>query len=123
MVSTKEPRYAHGAPSRVIRPPATAAATTKVPASIRSGITLCSAPRSRRRPSTTIVSGAVRSTAAPIFCRKATRSSTSGSWAAGRMTVRPSASVAASIAFSVPITETNGNVTSPPRSRPGALAR
>ena len=36
------------------------------------------------------------------------RSSTSGSWAAGRMTVWPSASVAASIAFSVPMTDTNG---------------
>ena len=40
------------------------------------------------------------------------RSSTSGSWAAGRMTVWPSASVAASIAFSVPMTDTNGNRTS-----------
>ena len=36
------------------------------------------------------------------------RSSTSGSWAAGRMVVWPSASVAASIAFSVPMTVTNG---------------
>ena len=36
------------------------------------------------------------------------RSSTSGSWAAGRMTVWPSARVAASIAFSVPMTDTNG---------------
>ena len=40
------------------------------------------------------------------------RSSTSGSWAAGRMTVWPSARVAASIAFSVPITDTNGKRTS-----------
>ena len=51
------------------------------------------------------------------------RSSTSGSWAAGRMTVWPSARVAASIAFSVPMTETNGKRTSPPRSRPGAVAK
>ena len=51
------------------------------------------------------------------------RSSTSGSWAAGRMTVWPSASVAASIAFSVPMTDTNGKRTSPPRSRPGAVAK
>ena len=36
------------------------------------------------------------------------RSSTSGSCAAGRMVVWPSASVAASIAFSVPMTDTNG---------------
>ena len=51
------------------------------------------------------------------------RSSTSGSWAAGRMIVLPSARVAASIAFSVPMTDTNGNVTSPPRSRPGDVAK
>ncbi len=50
------------------------------------------------------------------------RSSTSGSWAAGRITVCPSARVAASIAFSVPITVTCGKRTSPPRSRPGAWA-
>ena len=35
------------------------------------------------------------------------------------MTVWPSASVAASIAFSVPITDTNGNRISVPRRRPG----
>ena len=51
------------------------------------------------------------------------RSSTSGSWAAGRMVVWPSARVAASIAFSVPITVTNGNSTSVPRRRPGAAAK
>ena len=50
------------------------------------------------------------------------RSSTSGSWAAGRITVWPSARVAASIAFSVPMTDTNGKRISVPRSRPGALA-
>ena len=94
-----------------------------VPASIRSGTTRCSAPRNRLRPSISMVSGAVRSTEAPIETRKAMRSSTSGSCAAGRMVVCPSASVAASIAFSVPITETNGNVTSAPRSRPGAVAK
>ena len=51
------------------------------------------------------------------------RSSTSGSWAAGRITVWPSASVAASIAFSVPITVTSGKITGPPRSRPGDRAK
>ncbi len=51
------------------------------------------------------------------------RSSTSGSWAAGWMRVVPAASVAARMAFSVPITVTMGKVTSPPRSRPGALAK
>ncbi len=51
------------------------------------------------------------------------RSSTSGSWAAGRMVVWPSARVAASIAFSVPMTLTNGKTTSVPRRRPGAVAK
>ena len=56
----------------------------------------CRAPSARpRRPS----SGAA-----------AIRSSTSGSRAAGRIVVRPSASVAARIAFSVPITVTCGKV-------------
>ncbi len=51
------------------------------------------------------------------------RSSTSGSWAAGRMTVWPSARTAASIAFSVPITVTRGKSTVAPRRRPGARAK
>ena len=71
----------------------------------------CRGPRSCR--------GTVRSTSAPIFWRKAIRSSTSGSWAAGRMTVWPSARVAASIAFSVPMTDTNGKRI----SRPAEAAR
>ena len=75
------------------------------------------------RPSTSMVSGAVRSTSAPILTRNAMRSSTSGSWAAGRIVVWPSARVAASIAFSVPMTLTNGKTTSVPRRRPGAVAK
>ena len=59
-----------GAPRSVTSPPVTAAATTNVPASMRSAMTRCSAPRRRRRPSTSIVSGAVRSTSAPISWRK-----------------------------------------------------
>ncbi len=51
------------------------------------------------------------------------RSSISGSRAAGRMTVWPSARVAASIVFSVPMTVSIGNRTSVPRSRPGAFAK
>ena len=69
------------------------------------------------------MSGLVRWTDAPIDWRNSIRSSTSGSWAAGLMTVLPSARVAASIAFSVPITDTNGNRTVPPRSRPGDRAK
>ena len=55
----------------VTSPPVTAAATTNVPASMRSAMTRCAAPRRRRRPSTSIVSGAVRSTSAPIACEEA----------------------------------------------------
>ena len=52
------------------------------------------------------------------------RSSTSGSWAAGRMMVWPSASVAARMAFSVPITVTSGNVHVGRRAAgPGARAK
>ena len=116
-------RWSQGAPWSVTFPPVTAAAMMNVPASIRSGMTRCSAPRRRLRPSISMVSGKVRSTAAPIAWRNVIRSSTSGSWAAGRMTVVPSARVAASIAFSVPMTDTNGKRTSPPRSRPGDVAK
>src|SRR6476659_5579634 len=91
-------RWSHEAPSSVICPPVTAAAVMNVPASMRSGMTRCSAPRRRLRPSISMVSGKVRSTAAPIAWRNAIRSSTSGSWAAGRMTLVPSAGVAARVA-------------------------
>ena len=104
-------------------PPVTAAATTNVPASIRSGMTACSAPRRRRLPLTSTVSGKVRSTSAPILRRNAIRSSVSGSWAAGRMIEWPSASVAARITFSVPMTVTVGKRISVPRRRPGAVAK
>ena len=42
--SRKVPRWSHGADSMVMSPPVTAAATTNVPASIRSAMTRCSAP-------------------------------------------------------------------------------
>src|SRR3990172_8412484 len=99
MTSRNEPRYSHGAPSRVTSPPVTAAATTKVPVSIRSDRTRCSAPRSRRWPLTTIVSGAARSISAPIFWSITIKSSISGSRAAGRVTVFPPPRVGAGIAF------------------------
>ena len=70
-----------------------------------------------------MVSGAVRETSAPMAHRKPIRSSTSGSCAAGWIVVRPSARVAASIAFSVPMTLTAGNVTRAARRRPGARAK
>ena len=57
---------------------------------------------------------------APMATSIAIRSSTSGSWAAFSMTVVPSARVAASMAFSVPMTVTYGKVIVAPRSRSGA---
>ena len=114
---------ARGILDRLTWPPVTAAATTNVPASIRSGRTRCSPPRRRLRPMTSIVSGAVRWISAPIVRRNAIRSSTSGSSAAGWIVVRPSARTAASIAFSVPMTDTKGNCRSVPRRRPGERAK
>ena len=80
------PRWSHGRARQ--RDPAAGHGRRRrrtCPASIRSGMTRCSAPRRRRLPSTSMVSGGVRSTSAPIFWRNAMRSSTSGSWAAGRI--------------------------------------
>ena len=82
-----------------------APATRKVPASMRSGMTVCSAPCSSfdalecgsgwcRRPRSS----------RPSALRKLARSTTSGSAAAPSMTVCPSASTAAIITLSVPST-------------------
>jgi len=57
------------------------------------------------------------SMAAPIADSSAARSSTSGSQAALRITVSPSARQAAIMTFSVPVTVTVSNCTSAPRSR------
>ncbi len=54
---------------------------------------------------------------APIAARRRARSTTSGSLAALRSRVVPEASVAASIAFSVPVTVMVSKATSAPRSR------
>ena len=59
---------------------------------------------------------------APIAIRHSARSPISGSRAALRSTVVPSASVAAISAFSVAPTETLSNCTSPPFRRPATLA-
>ena len=93
-----------GAPSSVTSPPVTAAATTNVPASMRSGMTACSAPRRRRGPRPRWCPAPSARPRRPSPARNAMRSSTSGSWAAGRIVVVPSARVAARIAFSVPMT-------------------
>ena len=76
----------------------------KVPASMRSGITVCSTPCSAFTPSITIRRVPAPLIFAPIALRKSARSSTSGSAAADSITVTPSASVAAIITLSVPST-------------------
>ncbi len=81
-----------------------APATRKVPASIRSGITSCSAPCSSLTPSTTICGVPAPSIRAPILFKKFAKSTTSGSQAASSITVVPSASTLAIKTLSVPRT-------------------
>ena len=88
----------------VTRLPAIAPAIKNVPASIRSAITVCSAPCSSRTPSITIRRVPAPSIFAPIRIRKFARSSTSGSIAAPSITVVPGTSTAAIIRLSVPST-------------------
>jgi hypothetical protein len=83
-----------------------AQAATKVPVSIRSGITACSAPRRASTPSTRIVDPPAPWMRAPMRIRRSARSATSGSQAALRMMVSPSAREAAIRTFSVPVTVT-----------------
>ena len=112
-------RCAGSVPVTRTRPPVMAPATRKVPASMRSGSTRCSQPPSRshaldhdacrcRRPRCS----------RPSRPGSAARSTTSGSRAAFSSTVRPSASVAAIIRFSVPVTVTVSWTMRAPRSRP-----
>ena len=105
----------------VTSPPAAATAQRKVPASIRSGITRCSAPCRRSTPWTTIRSVPAPSIRAPIATSAFARSTTSGSRAAFSITVSPSAKVAAIIRFSVPVTVTMSVTIRAPWSR-GAFA-
>jgi len=86
--------------------PLAAAATRKVPVSMRSGITRWLAPCSSRTPSITMRSLPAPAIRAPIAFRQSARSTTSGSRAAFSITVSPSARVAAIIRFSVPVTVT-----------------
>jgi hypothetical protein len=85
-------------------PPVMAPAMAKVPASIRSGIVRWLTPCSAETPRIVIVCVPAPSIFPPIRLRSAARSVTSGSQAAFSRTVVPSASVAAIIRFSVPVT-------------------
>ena len=87
--------------SRMISPPVIAAAAKNVPASMRSGMTRCTAPCSSFPPRIVIVSVPSPSISAPIFRRKSARSQISGSAAAFSIVVIPFARVAASRIFSV----------------------
>ena len=89
---------------------------------MRSGSTLYSVPCSRSTPWTVMVSVPAPLMRAPMALRQCARSMTSGSRAAFSMTVSPSASAAAIMRFSVPVTVTR-SITSRAPLRRLALAR
>ena len=85
-------------------PPAAATAHKKVPASIRSGMTLCWAPCSTSTPSMVSLSLPIPLILAPILTSNSAKSLTSGSRAAFSKVVVPLAKLAAINRFSVPVT-------------------
>ena len=85
-------------------PPVIAPASAKVPASIRSGITVWCPPCSSGTPVITSRGVPIPLIVAPMPTRKLARSSTSGSQAAFSMTVFPSARTAAHMTLAVPVT-------------------
>ena len=89
------------APEMRMRPPVATAAMAKDATSMRSAIGRWVAPESRSTPSTTILRSVSIWMSAPIFWRKRTVSTISGSMAALWITVVPSARQAAWMAFSV----------------------
>ena len=91
-------------PLTFILPLVTAPAKANVAASIRSGITRCSAPCNFLTPCIVMVGLPAPEILAPIDRRKLARSSISGSHAALWITVFPFAKVAAIIKFAVPRT-------------------
>ena len=98
-----------------------AAAQRYVPATMRSGITVCSAGERRDTPSTQMVLPPAPVIFAPHLTRNSARSIISGSRAALCISVRPDAVTAASIMFSVAPTDGNESVTLPPRIPPAAV--
>ena len=105
------------APVIATSPRVAAAAATNVPVSMRSGMIACVAPCKRGTPSMTMRSVPAPEIFAPIAIRHAARSTTSGSRAALSSVVTPSASAAAIIRFSVPVTVTTSNTNRAPLSR------
>ncbi len=92
-----------------ISPPVAVQATKKVPVSIRSGITLNSAPCNDCTPSIVMTSVPAPYIFAPMAIKQWARSTISGSRAAFSRMVVPAAKVAAIIRFSVPVTVTISN--------------
>ncbi len=85
---------------------------------MRSGMTSWASGRSPSTPSIRISWLPAPSMRAPMAVSAAARSATSGSRAQLPSTVRPSASAAAIITFSVPVTVSLSKVKVVPRSRP-----
>ena len=107
-------RCSIGALVIVMSPPVIAAAAIIDPASIRSGITSCSAPCSRSTPSISITCVPAPLIFAPILTSTRARSCTSGSRAAFSITVRPRAVTAAIKIFSVAPTDGESSQMRPP---------
>ena len=99
-------------------PPHIAQAMRKVPASMRSGMGVYSTPRSFLTPSMTIVALPAPRTFPPMRLMKFCKSTISGSFAALRMTVFPSALTEASMMFSVAPTLGQSSTISAPTVRP-----
>ena len=108
------------APRTVTSPPVARAAAAQLAASIRSGIGRWVKPPSRSTPSTSITRSVCTLMIAPIFCRTQIKSMISGSTAALRSSVTPSASTAVSRTCSVAPTLGYGSSSLVPRSRLGA---
>ena len=91
------------------------------PASIRSGITVCSTAVSSDTPCTVMNPVPPPLISAPILERNAITSSTSGSCAVLSIIVVPGASDAAMIRFSVPVCDGVSRYRCAPRSPAGAV--
>ena len=103
-------------------PAARAAATTKVPASMRSPITRCSTGCSSSTPSIVTTGVPAPVILAPISLSMFARSTISGSRAALSMIVVPRARTAAMMRFSVAPTLANSSETMEPVRPAGAAA-
>lgn len=108
-LSSTASRVSGRARRTVTLPPVIAAATKKVPVSMRSGSTAWWPPPRRSTPCTVMRGVPAPSICAPSAIRQSARSVTSGSIAAFSSTVVPSASTAAISTFSVPVTLTMSN--------------